>query len=121
MSDLFGEMFDLALKKKIHEVLVEIKGGWGLALDTPEYVATDNLGEAVEKLAILHIRSWMLEDAMQDAQTDTELADLKRKIDICFKVKRPRLVEAINKIVDDAISRNKSIREDSVKLYKGVQ
>ena len=85
-----------------------------------EYIETDNLGEVVEKLSILHTRMWMLEDAIQEAKTDAEVADLKRKIDICFKVKRPRLVQAINFLVDNAIAQNKSLREDSVKLYKGI-
>lgn len=89
-------------------------------LPDSEYVATDNLGEVIEKLAIIHIRMWMLEDAIQLAKTDEEIAELKRKCDICFKVKRPRYVEAINRIVDDAIVFRKSIREDSVKLYKGI-
>lgn len=85
-----------------------------------EYIETDNLGEVVEKLAILHIRTWMLEDAIQVAKTDEEIATLKKKIDICFKVKRPKYVEAINRMIDNAIASGKSLREDSVKLYKGV-
>jgi len=85
-----------------------------------EYIETDNLGEVIEKLAILHIRTWMLEDAIQEAKTDTEIADLKKKIDICFKVKRPKYVQAINAMVEKAIVTNKSLVEDSVKLYKGV-
>lgn len=85
-----------------------------------EYVATDNLGEMVEKLVIVHIRMWMLEDAIQNAKTDEEIAELKRKCDICFKVKRPKLVQAINMLVDDAIAYQRSLREDSVKLYKGI-
>lgn len=89
-------------------------------LPDTEYIATDNLGEVIEKLVILHIRTWMLEDAIQIAKTDSEVADLKRKIDICFKVKRPRFVQAINRMVDDAILLNKSLQEDSVKLYKGI-
>jgi hypothetical protein len=87
----------------------------------PEYVATDNLGEVIEKLVILHIRTWYLEDAIQAATSDEVVADLKRKVDQCFKVKRPRFVTAINMMVDDAIKHNKSVREDSVKLYKGIQ
>jgi hypothetical protein len=85
-----------------------------------EYIETDNLGEVIEKLAILHIRTWMLEDAIQVAKTDEEVATLKRKIDICFKVKRPKYVQAINAMIENAIIHNKSLREDSVKLYKGV-
>ena len=57
---------------------------------------------------------------MQAATSNDELADLKRKVDICFKVKRPKLVAALNELIDDAIRNNKSLREDSVKLYKGV-
>lgn len=82
-------------------------------------VATDNFGEVVEKLVILHIRMWMLEDQLGLAETDGEIAALKRKTDICFKQRRPRLVEAINALVDDAIITGKSLREDSVKSYAG--
>tara|TARA_R110000868_G_scaffold36841_2_gene130358 strand:+ start:209 stop:553 length:345 start_codon:yes stop_codon:yes gene_type:complete len=85
-----------------------------------EYIATDNLGEIIEKLTILHIRTWMLEDAIQVAKTDSDIALLKKKIDICFKVKRPKFVEAINLMVDNAIMTGRSLQEDSVKLYKGV-
>ncbi len=84
------------------------------------YVETDNLAEIIEKLVILHIRTWMLEDAIAEANSDEEIANLKRKIDICFKQKRPKLVQAINLLVDNAIIEGKSIREDSVKLYKGI-
>jgi hypothetical protein len=63
---------------------------------------------------------WMLEDAIQAATSDAEIADLKRKCDICFKVKRPRYVQAINLMVDNAIRTNRSLIEDSVKLYKGI-
>lgn len=85
-----------------------------------EYIETDNIGELLEKLAILHIRMWMLEDAIQEATTDEEIANIKRKIDICFKQKRPKFVQAINLMLDNAIINNKSLVEDSVKLYKGV-
>ena len=89
-------------------------------IDLPDYAASDSFGEVLEKLAILHIRTWHLEDAMQAAKTDSELADLKRKVDICFKIKRPKLVAALNAMIDDAIIKEKSLREDSVKLYKGL-
>lgn len=110
-----GETIEEVIKKTVCKVLDE-----GTMPDT-EYIATDNLGEVVEKLAIIHIRMWMLEDAIQSAKTDEEIADLKRKCDICFKVKRPKFVQAVNLLVDDAIANNKSLREDSVKLYKGIQ
>ena len=111
----FGEVFDAAIKGTVNDVL--IKG------EIPDIVLseTDNLGEVAEKLCILHIRTWMLEDAAQEATTDEKLGALKRKIDICFKQKRPRLVQAINRQVSDAIVNNTSLVEDSVKLYRGVQ
>jgi hypothetical protein len=111
----FGKLIDQCIEETVSEVLSRRE------LPDVEYVETDNLGEVVEKLSILHIRTWMLEDAIQVAETDQEIAELKRKIDICFKVKRPRLVQAVNLLTDNAISKGKSLREDSVKLYKGIQ
>jgi hypothetical protein len=42
-------------------------------------------------------------------------------LDLCFILKRPNFVEAINKITDNSIITGKSIAEDSLKLYKGVK
>jgi hypothetical protein len=53
------------------------------------------------------------------AKTDEEVAALKRKIDICFKQKRPQYIQAVNRMVDGAILSEKSLVEDSVKIYKG--
>ena len=112
-----GESIEDIIKRTVDDVLDNTRD---YGLPDSNYIATDNLGEVIEKLAIIHIRMWMLEDAIQAATSDTEIADLKRKCDICFKVKRPKYVQAINALVDDAITNNKSLREDSVKLYKGV-
>jgi hypothetical protein len=109
-----GNSIEEVIEKTVKHVLDQ--GG----LPDSTYVETDNLGEVIEKLAIIHIRMWMLEDAIQAAKSDTEIADLKRKCDICFKVKRPRYVQAINLMVDTAIKQNRSLVEDSVKLYKGI-
>jgi len=109
-----GESIESIIKETVDCVLFE------RSLPDSEYIATDNLGEVIEKLAIIHIRMWMLEDAIQAATSPEEIADLKRKCDICFKVKRPKYVQAINALVEDAVTNNKSLREDSVKLYKGV-
>lgn len=108
-----GEALDAHIKRVIEENLEKRE-----LLDTTDYIATDSFGEVVEKLSILHTRMWMLEDQMPLAKTDTEIADIKRKLDICFKIKRPKLVAALNALVDDAIKNNKSLREDSVKAYK---
>ena len=115
----FAELIDKCIEETVNNTLKDLKD----SKDLPDvqYIETDNLGEVVEKLSILHIRTWMLEDAIQESKTDSEIAELKRKIDICFKVKRPRLVQAVNLLVDNAISNGRTLREDSVKLYKGVE
>jgi hypothetical protein len=119
-NKIVAEMLDSIIKNQVNETL-DSRLGLGQYMSGPEYAASDNIGEVLEKLAILHIRIWHLEDAMQSAKSDEELAELKRKVDICFKVKRPKLVAALNAIIDDAIVHNKSLREDSIKLYKGIQ
>lgn len=115
MENKFGEVIESCIKETVNEILSKRE------LPDIEYIETDNLGEVVEKLAILHVRMWMLEDMINASTTDEELADLKRKIDICFKIKRPRLVQALNLLVDNSISKNKSLREDSVKVYKSIE
>lgn len=109
-----GESIEDIIAKIVNDVLSKVE------IPDSTYVETDNLGEVIEKLAIIHIRMWMLEDAFQSAKSDEEMADLKRKVDICFKIKRPRYVQAINLMVDNAIRTNRSLIEDSVKLYKGI-
>jgi len=110
-----GEIIEKVIQENVERILSSTE-----EFPDVQYIATDNLAEAIEKLVILHIRTWMLEDAVQQASTDTEIASLKKKIDICFKVKRPKLVEAINLMVDDAVKNGKELKENSVKLYKGV-
>jgi hypothetical protein len=83
-----------------------------------DLAVTDNLSEVIEKLVILHIRTWFLEDMAGVADSDSALAEIKRKVDICFKQKRPMYIQAINKMIDYAIVNGKSVSEDSVKLYK---
>lgn len=112
---MIGEKIEDLLKVKIKEILDSSKN-----VDLPsDIIETDNIGEVIEKLAILHCRMWYLEDAIGISKNDSEIADLKRKIDICFKVKRPKYVEAINKMIDKSIKEGRSLQEDSVKLYKG--
>lgn len=117
-NSIVSIMLDMILKEHVYSILSRVTMNYN---EPPEYAASDTFGELLEKLAILHIRTWHLEDAMQEAKSDEELADLKRKVDICFKVKRPKLVAALNAMIDDSIIRNKSLREDSVKMYKGVK
>jgi hypothetical protein len=112
---MIGEKIEDVIKNTVHQILNKSK-----EVDLPpDIIETDNIGEVIEKLAILHCRMWYLEDAIGEAKSDEEIADLKRKIDICFKQKRPKYVEAINRMIEKSIIDGKSLIEDSVKLYKG--
>jgi hypothetical protein len=112
---MIGEKIEDIIKNRVHDVL-----NYNKKVELPEdIIETDNIGEVIEKLSILHCRMWYLEDAISEAKNDSEIADLKRKIDICFKSKRPKYVQAINKMMDNSIISGKSLIEDSVKHYKG--
>lgn len=112
---MIAEKIEEIIKNKIHLVLNENKN----AETHNDLIETDNIGEVIEKLSILHCRMWYLEDSISSSTDDSEIAELKRKIDICFKVKRPKYVQAINKMIDNCIINGKSLTEDSVKHYKG--
>lgn len=112
-----GNTIEDIIKNVVYETLNKSK-----EVDMPnDIIETDNIGEVIEKLTILHTRMWYLEDSVGLATTDEEIASLKKKIDICFKQKRPKYVEAINKMIDKAIVDGKSLVEDSVKIYAGVK
>ena len=114
---MIGEKIEDIIKNIVKETLDDGKS----ADKNVDLIQTDNIGEVIEKLSILHCRTWYLEDSIADAKTDEEVASLKRKIDICFKEKRPRLVEALNRMMEDSIRNGKSLIEDSVKHYKGFK
>ena len=110
--------------KKVEDVILEQVKHTLEERKTPEIVdliETDNIGEVIEKLVILHIRTWMLEDKIAVSTDDLEIAALKKKVDICFKIKRPKYVQAINLMIDNSVKKSKSLVEESVKLYKGVE
>ena len=112
-----GQSIENIIKQVVNDTLNKSK-----EVDMPpDIIETDNIGEVIEKLSILHCRMWYLEDAVGIAKSDEEVADLKRKVDICFKQKRPKYVEAINRMIEKSIIEGKSLIEDSVKMYAGVK
>lgn len=115
MNNDIAHNIEVTIINKVKDILDHKTG----IPDLPKELAvSDNLGEVIEKLVILHIRTWFLEDMAGVAKTDAELADIKRKVDICFKQKRPMYIQAINKMIDFSIKEGKSLAEDSVKIYK---
>ena len=73
MNKKFGNFLDEFIKERVAEVLDNRE----VPEEPTQYIETDNLAEVIEKLVILHIRMWMLEDTMREAVTDEEIAKLE--------------------------------------------
>ncbi len=90
-----------------------------LNVDNLEF--SDSAGDLIEKIISATLRMWKLEDACAIAQTDSEIADLKRKIDFIFKKKRPQLIRCLNLMLDKYIAENKPFGEPNIKEYAGFK
>ena len=90
-------------------------------LDINNLEFSESFAEILDRFIVLHIRMWKLEDAIGEATSDKEVADLKRKIDYCFKDRRPKLIKAINSFLDVYIDKTQAHKfsEENIKLYKG--
>lgn len=76
---------------------------------------------ALERLAIVHVKLWMLEDQVRnESLTDEQIGVLKRKIDHLNGVQRPRLKAAIGEIFAKAVKEGNEelVREPNLKDYK---
>ena len=105
---LLEEIAERFNKEPIHNVDIEF---------------SESFAEIMDRFIVLHIRMWKLEDAIAEAKSDSEVADLKRKIDYCFKDRRPKLTKAINSYLDVYVNKNqvKKFSEENIKLYKGFK
>lgn len=108
---MLGELFDEAIKKRVAEILDENR--------FPDYdnVYTDTFSELIDKLIIVHIRYWYLEDAMANAKTDEELIKYRKKSESLFKEKRPMLVEGIDKLFIKLIKNEINYTPTNTKKY----
>lgn len=108
-----GKSLDQNIKEKVYKVLNKTK--------FPDYdnIYTDTLAEIIDKLVIVHIRYWYLEDAMAKAESDSELANLRRKSEILFKEKRPMLIAALDKLLVNMITGKTKYTPSNLKKYKG--
>ncbi len=81
----------------------------------------DSFAELLDRFLVLHIRMWKLEDTIAETKDVFKVTELKRKLDTCFKDKRPKLTKAINTFLDVYISKNhaRAFTDENVKLYKG--
>lgn len=86
-----------------------------------EYIGSETIGEIIEKLMILNIRIWVLEDtAAQYKKEGNEhlYSQTKMKLDACFKIKRPQLVAALDKVFGTFAPGNAFAPSINIKQYK---
>ena len=109
-------MIDEYVKNKVNEYLSE--GYPGKEYDN---VYSDTFSELIDKLIIVHIRYWMLEDEMGSDKGNTlRIGKLKQKADNLFKEKRPMLIEALDKMVYKIAKGEVDYTPSNNKLYKGT-
>ena len=117
------ELESLSRVEKIGELLLEeIAARFdNEPLDISDLEFSESFAEILDRFIVLHIRMWKLEDAAGASKSDSELASLKRKIDYCFKDRRPKLIKAINSFLDIYINKRhiKRFSEENIKFYKG--
>lgn len=109
-------MLDEYIKNKVNEYLSE-------GYPTKEYddVYSDTFSELIDKLIIVHIRYWMLEDEMgSDKENTIRIGQLKQKADNLFKEKRPMLVQALDKMLYKIAKGEVDYTPSNNKLYKGT-
>lgn len=76
---------------------------------------------ALERLAILHVKLWMLEDQARNPKfSDAQVGAIKRKIDILNGEKRPLLIESLGDILAKAVKEGNAdlVREPNLKDYE---
>jgi len=76
---------------------------------------------ALERLSIVHVKLWHLEDQVRDnTLTDEKVGALKRRIDYLNGVIRPRLVAAIGEIFAKGVKEGNEelVREPNLKDYE---
>jgi spermidine/putrescine-binding protein len=110
---MVGRELDDYIKTKVQENLSKSK--------FPDYddIYTDTFSELIDKLIIVHIRYWYLEDMMAKEKDDMKLSELRRKSESLFKEKRPMLVHAIDKFIIKLVQNKIDYYPSNLKLYDG--
>lgn len=86
-------------------------------------IETDSFGQLIDKLLVVHIRYWNLENEMSESLSDTQLVEKRKLSEPLFKVWRPMLVRALDKrnanILNSLRSGKPDIFSQLPKSYKG--
>jgi hypothetical protein len=109
---MIGKELDTYIQNKVKEILEDSK------YPCYDEVCTDTLSEIIDKLIIVHIRYWHLENAMSNAKTDEELVMYRKKSESLFKEKRPMLVEGFDKLIFNILQGKNVYTPINVKKYE---
>lgn len=118
MMSQFATRFDALIQEAIAVIMQQ-----GDVDEGVQYIASETLGEVIEKLIILHVRCWNLEDevgAATDAGDAEHLAAQHVKLDEINKIVRPRLMAALTKLLVEAVIRNRTdlLGSGNLKQYR---
>jgi hypothetical protein len=117
----FARAFDALLAESVGELVRLVESG-SLPEARETLVASETMGHVIEKLLILNIRYWHLEDLSGSlAPDDPRYAEVKRKAEHLFAVERPRLIAALNLMLRGAVANGGAdfLADHNTKLYKG--
>jgi len=111
----------IELDKYINESVKNMLGKNKFPEEPSSYdnIYTDTFSELIDKLCIVHIRYWYLEDAMATCTNDKELVIFRKKSESLFKEKRPMLVAAFDKLIVKTLNGEISYTPIGTKHYKG--
>ena len=102
----FAEKLNTLVEMHVKKIIIQTKNSSMEDLPDFEYVDSRTVGEIIEQLLILDIRQWHLEDlACRNKSNDIEYGDMKKRIEYCFKEKRPKLIVALNMMLQKTVSR----------------
>jgi len=93
----------------------------GRSSDDFDSIETDTFGQLIDKLLVVHIRYWNLENEMSSSLDSEELAAKRRASEPLFKVFRPMLVKALDKKNVNTIRSQLSGAPDVLQLPKSYR
>lgn len=121
----FAEEFNELLERHMKQIMRSAKRRNMELIPNTRYVASETMGEVIEKLIILNIRVWHLEDLAEKIgpKNSRRYADIKQRLAHCFKGKRPLLIEALNTMLKEILlsGRTGLVEDKNVKLYGGYK
>lgn len=83
-----------------------------------EFIASETIGEVIEKMVILNIRIWHLVGKALGLKDIDEWRENMERIDHCYKIKRPRLIVCLNRMLKALVRGQFDLADDmDVKDY----